>query len=85
MDVDVYFKNPNLTSDSFRKAILSAQYSSLLTINDIVGTTGKKLAKYDLALLVRHPLVVTDQTEKYSLDMCLNHYPSVSYTPKFVY
>jgi hypothetical protein len=69
MDVDMYFKNPNLSPNSFRKIILSENNSSLLTINDIVNTTGRKLAKYDLALLVRHPLIVTNQTERYSLDI----------------
>jgi hypothetical protein len=69
MDVDIYFKHPNLSSSSFKRIILSENNSSLLTVNDIINTTGKNLAKYDLKLLVRHPLVVTNQTEKYSLDI----------------
>jgi len=41
----------------------------LITIKDIINTMGRKLAKYDLLLSVRHPLQITNLTEKYSLDI----------------
>lgn len=69
MDLDIYFKNPDLTPNNFRKIILSENNSSLLTVNDILNTKGKNFTNYNLSLLVRHPLVVTNQTEKYTLDI----------------
>jgi hypothetical protein len=69
MTANVYFKVPNLDMSSFRKMVLSENDSSLITVNDIFDTTGKKSAKFDLPLLVRHPLVVANHTERYSLDI----------------
>jgi hypothetical protein len=69
MDVDIFFKTPNANEKSFRKMILSENNSNLITIKDIVNTTGRKLAKYDLLLSVRHPLQIINLTEKYNLDI----------------
>jgi hypothetical protein len=69
MDVDIYFKTHDLSPNSFRDIVLSENNSRLLTIEDKPFKNFSKLATYDLGLLVRHPLIVTNHTESYSLDI----------------
>jgi hypothetical protein len=69
MDVNIYFKVKNLTTDNFRELVLSENNSRLLTIDPKLDNTVEDLAKYDANLLVRHPLAITNHTERYSLDI----------------
>jgi hypothetical protein len=69
MDVDIYFKIRNLSNANFRDIVLSENNSKLLTVKDEVNKTSSNLALFDLNLLVRHPLAVTNHTERYSLDI----------------
>jgi hypothetical protein len=69
MDVDIFFKTHDLSKNSFRDIVLSENNSRLLTIDSKPFKPFTSVAAYDLTLLVRHPLVVSNHTEKYSLDI----------------
>lgn len=68
MNVDVYFKDPNLRKGSFiSPPLLTSNTSSLLSQFDSKLTEDPRFTRYNLTMKVGHPLFVANYTGKYEL------------------